>query len=145
MNKKVINEFRGKYYFLSNYYSAPVTYKGLTFKNNEATFHAQKTFDPETKIKFTELDPSTAKKLGRQVNLRPDWEQVKYFIMYDICREKFIQNPDLAEKLLATGDAYLEEGNDWNDTTWGTCGGKGDNWLGRILMLIRSELNDKHR
>lgn len=31
-----ISEFRGEYYFLSNFYSAPVTYNGMCFENNEA-------------------------------------------------------------------------------------------------------------
>ena len=33
------------------------------------------------------------------------------------------------------------EGNTWNDTFWGVCNGQGQNWLGKILMLVRSELN----
>lgn len=34
----VIDEFKGKYYFLSNFYSAPVMYQGITYQNNEADF-----------------------------------------------------------------------------------------------------------
>ena len=41
-NPKVIQEFVGEYYFLSNYYETPVTYKGITYQNNEAAFQAQK-------------------------------------------------------------------------------------------------------
>lgn len=37
-----ISEFRGEYYFLSNFYSAPVTYNGMCFENNEAAFQAAK-------------------------------------------------------------------------------------------------------
>ena len=75
----MINEFRGKYYFLSNFYSSPVTYEGLTYLNNEAAFQSVKTFsDREC---FTNLDPSSAKKLGRRVQLRSDWEDVKYNVM----------------------------------------------------------------
>ena len=60
------------------------------------------------KKQFTELNPSEAKKLGRRVKLRKDWEAVKVKIMEELVRAKFTQNPDLADKLLATGDAYLE-------------------------------------
>ena len=62
------------------------------------------------KFSSRKLNPSEAKKLGRRVNLRKDWEAVKVKIMEEIVRAKFTQNPDLAEKLLATGDAYLEGG-----------------------------------
>ena len=60
--------------------------------------------------------------------------------MYDVCKAKFTQNPELAEKLLATGEQELVEGNNWNDTFWGMCRGKGKNMLGNILMKIREEL-----
>lgn len=60
----MINEFRGKYYFLSNFYSSPVTYEGLTYLNNEAAFQSAKTFsDREC---FMNLDPSSAKKLAEE-------------------------------------------------------------------------------
>ena len=38
-----INEFRGDYAFLSNFYPAPVSYMGQTYANNDAAFQAQKT------------------------------------------------------------------------------------------------------
>lgn len=38
-----INEFKGEYAFLSNFYSAPVEYKGQVFQNNEAAFQARAT------------------------------------------------------------------------------------------------------
>ena len=61
--------------------------------------------------------------------------------MFDLVLEKFKQNPELKQKLLETGNQELIEGNTWNDTFWGVCNGQGQNWLGKILMLARSELN----
>lgn len=58
---------------------------------------------------------------------------------------KFTDDPYLAELLLATGDEELVEGNVWGDTFWGVCEGKGENWLGKILMDIRKELRRLHR
>ena len=55
-------------------------------------------------------------------------------------KQKFTKHKDLKEKLLATGDAYLEETNHWHDTFWGVCKGKGQNHLGKILMEVREEL-----
>ena len=66
-----ISEFRGEYYFLSNFYSAPVTYNGMCFENNEAAFQAAKC--PERMTEFCRLNPSEAKRLGRRVKLRGDW------------------------------------------------------------------------
>jgi len=37
-----IDSFRGKYFFLSNFFIAPVMYEGLTYQTNEAAFQAQK-------------------------------------------------------------------------------------------------------
>lgn len=138
MNK--IAEFRGKYFFLSNFYDAKVEYNGLSFLNNEAAFQAQKVLDNKTKARFCHLPPNNAKSLGRHVTLRNDWESVKDNIMYEIVLNKFSQNIDLQEKLLATGDAILVEGNTWNDTYWGVCNGVGKNMLGRILMGVRNKL-----
>ena len=139
-----IDSFRGKYFFLSNFYPAPVMYKGLTYQNNEAAFQAQKTFSPELQTTFTTLAPSDAKRKGRHVRLRQDWEQVKDRIMEEIVRAKFIQNPKLKEQLLSTGDAILIEGNTWNDRYWGVDArsGIGENHLGKILMKVRSELSE---
>lgn len=138
MNK--INSFRDEYYFLSNFYECSVTYNGLTYKNNEAAFQAQKCINPKDREKFCNLRASKSKKLGRRVVLRKDWEDIKIKVMTDIVKAKFEQNEDLQKKLLATEDAYLEEENTWGDRIWGTVNGVGANNLGRILMNVRKEL-----
>ena len=139
----MIDSFRGEYFFLSNFYEVPVTYGGVTYTNNEAAFQAQKSTDIADRLRFSELPPSQAKRLGRRIALRKDWEQVKISIMTEIVRAKFTQNPELADKLSATGDAHLEEGNDWGDRTWGTVNGVGANNLGKILMQIRDEIKER--
>lgn len=136
-----IDSFRGKYMFLSNFYEADVKYDGITYKNTEAAFQAQKVLDDEEKKKFSHLDARSSKKLGRRVKLRSDWEDVKDNYMYEICLEKFKQHPDLLKKLIETGDSELIEGNTWHDHYWGVCNGRGKNKLGKILMKIRSELS----
>lgn len=135
-----IDSFRGEYFFLSNFYEAPITYEGLTYQNNEAAFQAQKCADLKAREAFTRMNPSEAKRAGRRVQLRKDWEKIKISVMADIVMAKFRQNSDLAEKLLATGDAYLEEGNDWGDRIWGTVNGQGANCLGKILMDTREKM-----
>ncbi|MBR3518285.1 MAG: NADAR family protein [Lachnospiraceae bacterium] len=135
-----IDEFRGEYYFLSNFWSVPVTFGGITYQNAEAAFQAQKVTDKKVQQAFSVLNPYEAKRRGRRVALRPDWEEVKVGLMQEIVDAKFDQNPDLAEQLLKTKDAYLEEGNCWNDRIWGTVGGEGLNLLGKILMKTRDRL-----
>ncbi len=136
----MINSFKGKYFFLSNFYKCEVTFEGITYQNTEAAFHAQKTLDVEERKKFSTLNPSEAKRAGRKLNLRSDWEVIKTRVMYNVCKAKFLQNPELKKMLLETGIEYLEEGNNWGDDFWGTVNGVGKNRLGCILMQIRDEL-----
>jgi predicted NAD-dependent protein-ADP-ribosyltransferase YbiA (DUF1768 family) len=60
--------------------------------------------------------------------------------MYDLLKKKFISGSELAERLLATGHAILEEGKWWGDQYWGTVLGVGENWLGKLLMMVRGGL-----
>lgn len=139
-----ITSFKGNYAFLSNYYHHTITYKGITYTNNEAAFQAQKCINEEDKLKFSSLEPNEAKRLGRKVKLRSDWEEVKFQIMYEICCEKF-KDPKMEKLLLDTGDSILVEGNTWHDNIWGYCTCDrcrssniiGYNNLGQILSLIR--------
>lgn len=142
--EKAIRQFRGDFFFLSNFYNCPVAYKQLTYTNNEAAFQAQKCVSDTERIQFTKLSPSEAKRLGRRVSLRKDWEDVKVSIMEEVVRAKFTQNAELADKLLATGDAHLEEGNTWGDRVWETVNGIGANQLGIILMKIRDEIRESN-
>lgn len=133
----MINEFKGEYAFLNNFYECYVEYDGIVYSNNEAAFQAQKTFDEGLKKKFAFLDPIEARNLGKSIPLRKDWEEVKDQIMYEIVSAKFHQHPDLMDRLVLTGKRPLEEGNHWNDQYWGTVNGVGQNKLGKILMKIR--------
>ena len=134
----MISSFRDEYFFLSNFYPVEIKLDGIVYPNAEAAFQAQKTLDVEERRKFSMLkNPVQAKRLGRKVKLRDDWEEVKLDIMTEIVSQKFLQHPHLIEMLLQTGDEELVEGNKWGDRFWGVCKGKGKNHLGKILMKIR--------
>lgn len=135
----MINSFSGKYDFLSNFYTCTVKYDGLTFTNAEAAFQSAKVTNMDSRKQFCNLPPAQAKRLGRKVQLRKDWEDVKDQVMYDVLRAKF-SNKKLCLLLLCTGDKELVEGNWWGDTYWGVCRGKGENKLGNMLMQLREEL-----
>ena len=137
-----ISKFDGEYSFLSNFYECPIDFLGLHFNSSEAAFQSMKTPIHSEQLLFINLSPSAAKKLGRKIQLRQDWELVKDHYMYRIVLAKFTQNYNLKQKLILTGEAELIEGNYWNDTYWGVCNGIGQNKLGKILMRVRSELRE---
>ena len=60
--------------------------------------------------------------------------------MRGLVRQKFTNHSHLTEMLLLTAPHELEETNHWGDVFWGVCDGEGENWLGKILMEVRSEL-----
>ena len=108
----------------------------------EHAYQSHKTLNEDSReLIRTAKDPAIAKKLGRGVEMRPDWDTVKVGLMRDFIREKF-GSPFLADQLLATGDAELVHGNTWNDRVWGVCRGSGENLLGKILMEVRQELKN---
>lgn len=146
----MINNFDKDYAFLSNFYDAPIIYEGITYLNSEAAFQAAKTLNLKERQKFSTLNPSQAKKAGRKLDLREDWEEVKNQVMYDICYAKFSSNTHLKLLLMTTKDEELVEGNWWHDNYWGDCSCDkckdiiGRNELGRILMQIRDNLKKEN-
>lgn len=138
----MINFFDKEYYFLSNYYPSKITFEGIEYKTVEHAFQAAKSLDNFERYTIAIMPtPGRAKQMGRSVSLRADWEEVKESVMETCLREKFAI-PELREKLLATGDEELIEGNTWNDRFWGVCNGEGENKLGKLLMKIRKELQE---
>lgn len=137
-----IMTFRGAYSFLSNMHKASFEWDGRIYQNSEAAFQSAKSLDPAVRDTFSDMSGVIAKRAGKRLMLRSDWEDVKDGIMEEIVRAKFLQNPDLRQKLIDTGDMELTEGNSWHDTYWGVDvrTGRGENHLGIILMRIRAEL-----
>lgn len=136
-----IDIFREEYEFLSNFYPVPVLFSGVLYANNEAAYQAQKCENPLDRLAFTQLSADEAKRLGRRVALRGDWEDVKIPLMRAIVRAKFEQHPYLAKRLMETGNKPLYEGNYWHDLFWGVDmkTREGRNELGRILMALRED------
>lgn len=151
----IIPEFRGDYFFLSNFYlPAPVRLDFLpvyvaeaqeyqqVFRSVEHGFQAAKFFDLSLRDAIRSCkQPGLAKKIahGRKDLWRQDWDEIKVYVMSVLLQQKFSQEP-LRSKLVATGDASLAEGNWWGDTFWGICRGFGDNVLGQLLMQLRETL-----
>ena len=144
----MISDFSRENFFLSNFYNAYLDYEGVVFCSTEAAFQAAKTLDIEERKKIARMSPSESKKAGRKVALRRDWESVKDKVMYDVCVAKFTMNESLKERLLATGDEELVEGNEWHDNYWGNCTCDnckdipGRNQLGKTLMKVRADIRE---
>ena len=137
-----IDRFVGEYRFLSNFWPARVRFEGWEYPTSEHAYQASKTLAlKERALVQRQPSPGAAKKAGRRVTLRDDWDELKLDIMLRILRRKFA-DLELKAKLLATGDAELVEGNTWSDTYWGVDfeTGKGENHLGELLMRVRDEL-----
>jgi ribA/ribD-fused uncharacterized protein len=152
--------FFEQYRFLSNFFQCNVWYDGLPWPSAEhayvvakcddsyyAGFEKFPRYDNKKYETIIDMTPSQVKKWGQKVNLREDWEDVKLEIMYEICYSKFEHNDILKQKLLDTGDRFLIEANNWNDSFWGYDVKKkqGENNLGKILMKVRDILKDDVR
>ncbi|MCY4013451.1 MAG: NADAR family protein [Gammaproteobacteria bacterium] len=141
---KCIDRFIGEYAFLSNFHRASFAWAGVEWTTAEHAFQASKTLDDEQRERVRiARSPGAAKRLGRRVDLRPDWEDVKDDLMLEVLEAKYAV-PELRAGLLATGDAVLIEGNTWGDRYWGVCDGRGRNQLGVTLMRIREYIRRDH-
>lgn len=149
----MITSFTGLHRFLSNFWRGdPISYNGLEWPTVEHAYQAHKTLD---RVYFEAIHgaptPGVAKRMGRAVPLRSDWEEVKLPLMRGLIECKF-SNPPLAASLLNTAPHALVEGNDWGDTYWGAVLRYADgstiatwvgyNWLGVLLMAQRAILAD---
>ena len=144
---RVIGEFKGKNFFLSNFFM-------IGSWSVEHEFQASKTTNMTLQklILYCEK-PSIAKELGNAVRLRKDWNQIKDKIMEEALIKKFTTKATLArlplkQMLLDTGDAILIEGNKWHDNYWGDClclrckQIDAINRLGQLLMKVRNMLKN---
>lgn len=138
----MISSFRGEWTRLSNYSLCSVWFDGHIYSSVEHAYQAAKTLDDKERVGIRHIPtPNQAKKLGRKVTIRSDWEDIKVDIMRELLKEKFAQKPE-RDILISTGNEELIEGNWWGDRFWGQSPlGNGKNWLGTLLMEIREQIN----
>lgn len=138
-----ILDFKREHGWLSNFWLGAVMLDGVSYPSVEHAYQAAKTH-PSQREPFLRGTPWQAKRLGRSVALRPDWEQVKVQTMRSLLEQKFAAGTQLGDMLMATGDGQIVEGNYWGDVFWGVCRGRGQNMLGRLLMEQRAALQATH-
>jgi ribA/ribD-fused uncharacterized protein len=146
----VVTKFEGEYAFLSNFYESWFTWRGQSWPTAEHAFQAAKVFCIKDGVYISEIEtelekfrnaptPGKAKYLGQCVKIDVDaWNERRVQYMREIIHAKFMTSEEsLIGPLINTGAMMLVEGNDWGDTFWGRCNGKGFNTLGVILMEER--------
>ena len=137
--QKAIKYFRGKNAFLDNGYPVRIEYEGMTFPSVEAAFQAAKSWDVRHRLACSKADtPVIAKRLGRKVALRPDWEEKKLAIMKELLEQ--------SSGILSCGISFGYRGRGaGGGKPTGRCllgqgKGEGENHLGRLLMEVREEI-----
>lgn len=134
-----ITQFSNEYRFLSNFALCNVQLDGMVFPTVEHAYQAAKTENMEVRSSVQQLlTPGQAKRAGAGLKWRKGWADMRVQVMADLLVQKFTLDPFYRRLLDETGDARIVEGNNWNDTFWGVCEGKGQNLLGELLMKIRT-------
>lgn len=138
-----VKGFFGPYRWLSNYHLCEIYYGGNMFPATENAYMYSK-IDPVDRennpyvIRLLTCTPSEAGKIGRNMPIRSDWDDVRYDMMKTMLIDKFTRHQSLKVQLMETAPKYLEETNHWKDIYWGVCDGIGENNLGKALMEIRN-------
>lgn len=145
MNTTPITSFRGEHALLSNFALTPIRLGGVVYPTAENAFQAAKNPGEDYRLSLCALSPAQARRAGRQVQLRLDWNRVRDQIMLGILTQKFRPGTAAFRVLMSTGDAPIVEENTWGDTYWGRCHGVGSNRLGVMLMSLRSRYAQSER
>lgn len=137
----IIDKFKGEFEFLSNRFPCEFIWEGLKYNNAEAAFQSSKCADLQKRTFFCRLSAKKAAAKGNVIIPYEGWEDRQLEIMESVLTAKFSQIPGLMEKLVATGDARLINGNSQRETFWGVdlYSWRGENNLGKILMMIRNK------
>ena len=141
----MISGFHDEYDFLSNFYPCNITIPetNIDCATVEHAYQASKTLNKSERMYIAKVTaPGLAKKLGQELVLRPNWDRIKLYVMYELVFQKFSMSQQLKSKLIGTWDQELVEENKWGDKFWGRCDEIGDNHLGIILMRVRDRLNN---
>jgi ribA/ribD-fused uncharacterized protein len=139
----IYKQFSGKLAFASNFYEAGFVIDGIYYRTVEHFYQSEKALYQKDKERIRNAETSgKAKRMGKQIQVRSDWDAVKKVTMSRGVYAKFSQNPDIACKLLAADDSDLVERNSWGDTFWGVDSktGKGEDNLGKILRETKQLL-----
>lgn len=163
----LFRKLKDPYGIFSNFYRTPLTFNGELYQTSEAAYQAQKFIHAPDVMRQIQAaaKPREALEIGqnRTNNMRADWElfidpvvnkvypgievgpntieKVKDLAMFDVLCHKAFCNKEFRDTLTSTDNTEICELSG-DDEYWGIGNsGKGVNRLGKVLMLLRTELN----
>lgn len=145
--EEIVRQFKGDYRYLSNFYHSPFEdLKGNFYRTVEHFYQSHKSSKKRVQKWIRDsITPGEAKRRGKKVTLREDWNFKREEVMMEGLKLKFNTYPELKRRLVSTGDIELQEGNYWGDDYWGVDlkVNEGKNRLGELLMELREELKNE--
>ncbi len=135
--------YENSYFCFSNFSAHKILFGNTVYSTTEHAFHAQK-FEDESIVDEVKnaTSPLEALRIGKlyKSKRKPNWNEIKLDVMYEVQKEKIKQHPDVREALITTGNEEIVEDSP-DDDFWGNGkDGNGQNQFGKILMKIREEL-----
>lgn len=146
MSNEPVFFYEREFYVFSNFSSFAIFWKGLLFPTSEHAYHWEK-FVGRPEIQSEILFARSAHDALKIAHENKDkyianWDELKLYIMTDICRAKLQQHPYVMKKLMQTGGRLIIE-DSWRDDYWGWGPNQdGHNHLGEIWMKLRDEINN---
>jgi ribA/ribD-fused uncharacterized protein len=143
--ERSIRFFTPAYHPFDNFSAHQIELWGRLFPTAEHAFQWRKFSECAPAVAESILvarSPEAAKKIAAEhrAERRPDWAEARVGVMREILGAKAEQHADVRERLMASGDRTLIEASP-SDAFWGVgSDGNGENWVGRILMELRSGL-----
>ncbi|WP_406393656.1 NADAR family protein [Streptomyces sp. NBC_00887] len=129
-------------FVLRNEFPAPVVFAGETYSSVLHGYWALSAADASEHDQIRDAPSGReAQDRGGRAERRADWPGIRLAVMGGLMEAKFTQHPDLAEILLSTGDSVISCTGHSDSPFWRDArDGRGRNWVGRLLELIRSGL-----
>jgi predicted NAD-dependent protein-ADP-ribosyltransferase YbiA (DUF1768 family)/pSer/pThr/pTyr-binding forkhead associated (FHA) protein len=141
-----IDSFTGYFEFLGNNFNTPVYYQGILYSSVTHAFHAARSSDENTRKAILNAESlAIVSKIAKRIEDPVGWSGRRVKVMEQLIRDKFRRSKELQEKLKATQNREIVmtyEDESAGNVFWGVFHGKGQNYIGRILMRIRDDLKD---
>ena len=145
-----IIKFTGEYSFLSMKYFSQINFIGMQYNNTAAAWLSQ-AMDEDKRFMFSRATAHQARRLFNLYNNCQNWNIIQYERLYEVCKARFRQNPELAKKLLDTGRRQIiYDTTGSHNNILGSCRCKEcrakefQNIYGKILMKIREEMRKQN-
>ena len=130
----------GELGYLATYSNHGFYKDGIFYKTSEHYYQSKKFDDPDVVNRIINAKtPKEASIIGRDRNnkKRENWKEIKKDVMFEAVLYKFLNNEEIKDKLLKTGNEEIIE-ETTKESYWG-CGPNhdGENNYGKILCKVR--------